>query len=37
MVNEKIEPTIYNGLVAIGRKYLITEGIGTVRYFWNDN
>ena len=36
MYTEKIDPIIYNGVEAIGGKYLIPKGIGTVRWFWND-
>ena len=37
MFYDKIEPIIYNGVANIGGKDIITKGIGTVIWYWNDD
>ena len=36
MFTEKIEPITYNGVANIGGNDIITKGIGTVIWYWND-
>ena len=37
MFTDKIEPIISNGVATIGGKNIITKGIGTVSWSWNDD
>ena len=37
MLNDKIEPIIYNGVTTIGGNGLITKIIGTVNWSWTEN
>ena len=37
MFTDKTHPIISNGVVTIGGKYLIPNGIGTVGWYWNDD
>ena len=37
MFTDKVEPIISNGVETIGVKYIISKGIGTVIWFWNDD
>ena len=37
ILTDNIDPIIYNGMTTIGRKDLITKGVGTVILTWKDD